>query len=45
MPTACPNVPDRLLDPRQTWADGAAYDEKATYLQQLFDEKKLLLYV
>ncbi|HEY0109111.1 MAG TPA: phosphoenolpyruvate carboxykinase (ATP), partial [Fibrella sp.] len=45
MPTTCPNVPDRLLDPRQTWADGAAYDEKATYLQQLFDEKKLLLYV
>ncbi|WP_375443620.1 phosphoenolpyruvate carboxykinase (ATP) [uncultured Fibrella sp.] len=43
MPTACPNVPDALLDPCQTWADTAAYDEKATYLQRLFNEKRQLL--
>ena len=36
MPTNCPNVPDALLDPRQTWADGAAYDAKAAELQGLF---------
>ena len=38
-PTTCPDVPAALLDPRQTWADALAYDAKATYLQQLFDEK------
>ena len=26
MPTSCPGVPDEVLDPRATWADGAAYD-------------------
>jgi phosphoenolpyruvate carboxykinase (ATP) len=40
MPTKCPDVPEALLDPRQTWADANAYDEKATYLQRLFDEKQ-----
>ncbi|RYF75489.1 MAG: phosphoenolpyruvate carboxykinase (ATP), partial [Cytophagaceae bacterium] len=43
MPTTCPDVPDALLDPRQTWSDPTAYDEKATYLQRLFDEKRQLL--
>jgi phosphoenolpyruvate carboxykinase (ATP) len=29
MPTRCPGVPDDVLDPRTTWADGAAYDQAA----------------
>jgi phosphoenolpyruvate carboxykinase (ATP) len=29
IPVTCPNVPDQLLDPKNTWASGAAYDEKA----------------
>jgi phosphoenolpyruvate carboxykinase (ATP) len=29
MPTKCPGVPDDVLDPRSTWADGAAYDAAA----------------
>jgi phosphoenolpyruvate carboxykinase (ATP) len=29
MPTSCPGVPDEVLDPRATWADGAAYDRAA----------------
>lgn len=45
MPTTCPDVPSTLLDPRQTWADAVAYDEKATYLQRLFDEKRQALHL
>ncbi|MEN0003404.1 MAG: phosphoenolpyruvate carboxykinase (ATP) [Bacteroidota bacterium] len=36
IPTTCPNVPDQVLDPRQTWADGDAYDERANHLAGLF---------
>jgi phosphoenolpyruvate carboxykinase (ATP) len=36
VPTHCPNVPDEILLPRQTWADGSAYDEKAQKLSELF---------
>ncbi|MEN6410825.1 MAG: phosphoenolpyruvate carboxykinase (ATP), partial [Anaerolineaceae bacterium] len=32
LPTACPDVPSEVLDPRRTWADPAAYDEKARQL-------------
>lgn len=33
VPTSCPGVTDpRILDPRNTWADGAAFDERARRL-------------
>lgn len=32
MPTTCPNVPDEVLNPRNTWEDKAAYDAKAQSL-------------
>jgi phosphoenolpyruvate carboxykinase (ATP) len=36
VPTSCPNVPDRFLEPRSTWADPAAYDETAARLARMF---------
>ncbi|TXB68890.1 phosphoenolpyruvate carboxykinase (ATP) [Phaeodactylibacter luteus] len=38
MPLSCPNVPDEVLDPRQTWADGSAYDAKAADLAARFNK-------
>lgn len=38
VPTTCPNVPDELLIPKQTWADPVAFDEQAEKLAQLFTE-------
>ncbi len=43
MPTTCPDVPAPILDPRQTWADPAAYDAKANHLNRLFVEKRASL--
>ncbi|MFN8333125.1 MAG: hypothetical protein U0T81_18250 [Saprospiraceae bacterium] len=28
-PTGCSNVPDHVLNPRNTWADTGLYDQKA----------------
>ena len=38
MPLSCPNVPDELLNPRQTWKKEEAYDAKANHLAVLFNE-------
>jgi len=38
MPTACAEVPSEILVPRNTWADKAAYDDKARKVAQLFKE-------
>lgn len=36
MPKTCPNVPDEILNPRNTWDDPKAYDEKARELSRRF---------
>jgi phosphoenolpyruvate carboxykinase (ATP) len=36
MPKECPNVPDEILNPRNTWADKSSYDQKANHLAVLF---------
>jgi len=37
-PTACPNVPDEMLDARGMWADKEAYDAQANKLAAMFQE-------
>jgi len=36
IPKQCPGVPDKVMFPRDTWKDGAAYDKKAAELALLF---------
>ncbi len=38
IPQTCPNVPDEVLNPRETWADKEAYDKQANELAKLFIE-------
>ncbi|UCG16081.1 MAG: phosphoenolpyruvate carboxykinase (ATP) [Phycisphaerales bacterium] len=38
VPTSCPDVPAGVLDPRSTWSDPDAYDDKARALAGLFVE-------
>jgi phosphoenolpyruvate carboxykinase (ATP) len=35
-PTSCPGVDAKILDPRNTWADKAAYDAQAAKLRDMF---------
>lgn len=38
MPQTCPNVPENILSPRNTWADKEAYDQKVHELKKAFKE-------
>jgi phosphoenolpyruvate carboxykinase (ATP) len=37
IPAHVPGIPDEVLDPRQTWADKAAYDQMAKHLIERFE--------
>lgn len=41
VPVECPGVTAELLQPRQTWADAALYDQKAQHLAELFKKNFL----
>jgi phosphoenolpyruvate carboxykinase (ATP) len=38
IPTRCANVPDEVLQPKNTWKDKAAYEQKAKHLASLFSK-------
>jgi phosphoenolpyruvate carboxykinase (ATP) len=37
VPASCPDVPDEVLMPRDTWSDKEAYDKKARELFEMFE--------
>jgi phosphoenolpyruvate carboxykinase (ATP) len=39
IPQSCPGVPDGVLQPREAWADKAAYDQLATKLAKMFGDE------
>jgi len=38
MPTSCPDVPSEILNPRNTWDDKQAFDQKANELADAFNK-------
>jgi phosphoenolpyruvate carboxykinase (ATP) len=36
VPTSCPGIPSEVLRPRNTWANGADYDQQAAKLARMF---------
>ncbi len=38
MPLTCPNVPEKMLDPSNTWSDESKYYQKAQQLAKSFNE-------
>ena len=38
VPKTCPDVPDEILNPRNTWDDKDAYDAQAEKLRQMFQQ-------
>jgi phosphoenolpyruvate carboxykinase (ATP) len=38
IPQSCPNVPNEILNPRNTWEDKELYDKKARELAQKFED-------
>jgi phosphoenolpyruvate carboxykinase (ATP) len=38
VPLSCPNVPDSVLNPRDTWTDPVAYDLQAAKLAEMFQQ-------
>jgi len=38
IPLHCPDVPAAILNPRNTWSDKVAYDQKAIYLAEAFNK-------
>ena len=38
IPTTCPDVPNAILNPRETWRNENEYDKAAEKLKELFNE-------
>ena len=38
VPVTVPDVPDQVLDPRNTWKDKSAYDAQANKLADMFTD-------